>query len=78
MKTFIRFTVVAVPMLMMAACQPTDGTNQNPSTGTGGVLINAAAEGEFCGGIAGILCADGLECKYDGQYPDAGGTCQKL
>lgn len=34
-------------------------------------------EGEFCGGIAGFLCADGLECKYDGSYPDAGGTCVK-
>lgn len=31
--------------------------------------------GEFCGGIAGILCPDGYSCKYDGDYPDAGGVC---
>ena len=34
-------------------------------------------EGEFCGGIAGIQCASGLECKLDGDYPDAGGVCKK-
>ncbi len=31
--------------------------------------------GEFCGGIAGFLCEDGLTCQYEGTYPDAGGTC---
>lgn len=30
---------------------------------------------EFCGGIAGIMCDDGLSCKMDGTYPDAGGVC---
>lgn len=30
---------------------------------------------EFCGGIAGILCADGMSCKLDGTFPDAGGVC---
>ena len=34
-----------------------------------------AQEGEFCGGIAAFRCASGLECDYDGNYPDAGGTC---
>jgi hypothetical protein len=29
----------------------------------------------FCGGIAGKLCPSGYTCKYDGTYPDAGGTC---
>ncbi|QQG44644.1 MAG: hypothetical protein HYW86_01900 [Candidatus Roizmanbacteria bacterium] len=36
-----------------------------------------SSEGKFCGGIAGILCPDGYECKYDGNYPDAGGKCVK-
>lgn len=35
-----------------------------------------AKEGEFCGGIAAIQCGIDLECKLDGDYPDAGGTCQ--
>jgi len=36
-----------------------------------------AGENDFCGGIAGIRCAAGLTCKYDGTYPDAGGKCIK-
>ncbi|MFA4827169.1 MAG: hypothetical protein WC596_02895 [Candidatus Shapirobacteria bacterium] len=36
-----------------------------------------AVEGRFCGGIAGILCSEGYECKLDGNYPDAGGKCLK-
>ena len=34
-------------------------------------------EGGFCGGIAGFQCQDGLTCRLDGNYPDAGGTCIK-
>lgn len=36
-----------------------------------------AGEGEMCGGIAGILCADGLNCIADSceTYPDQAGTC---
>lgn len=37
--------------------------------------VRAGAQlGEFCGGIAGIMCDEGT-CQYDGTYPDAGGTC---
>lgn len=43
------------------------------ATSSGG--IGLAAEGEFCGGIAGISCEEGLVCQYEGDYPDAGGTC---
>lgn len=32
-------------------------------------------EGQFCGGIRGIICPTGFKCKYDGDYPDAGGIC---
>ncbi len=32
-------------------------------------------EGEFCGGIAAFPCAQGLSCRLEGQYPDAGGAC---
>ena len=31
----------------------------------------------FCGGIAGKTCPTGYYCKYEGTYPDAGGTCMK-
>jgi len=33
---------------------------------------------QFCGGIAGKVCPTGYTCKYDGTYPDAGGTCVVL
>ncbi len=33
--------------------------------------------GQFCGGIAGIMCPSGYNCKMEGSYPDAGGTCVK-
>ncbi len=32
-------------------------------------------QGHFCGGIAGVECPDGFQCKLDGNYPDAGGVC---
>lgn len=35
------------------------------------------AEGKFCGGIMGLACPEGYDCKLDGNYPDAGGTCVK-
>ena len=35
------------------------------------------SEGENCGGIAGIQCKDGLECKYEEVFPDGMGTCVK-
>lgn len=31
--------------------------------------------GEFCGGIANIICCENLNCLYDGNYPDSGGKC---
>lgn len=34
-------------------------------------------ENEFCGGIAGIICCEGLTCQLKGSYPDASGTCVK-
>ena len=36
---------------------------------------SSTSENSFCGGIAGIKCATGFTCKYDGAYPDAGGKC---
>ena len=46
---------------------------------TGGALTPTesliAGDGDFCGGIAAIPCAAGLECRLSGSYPDAGGIC---
>jgi hypothetical protein len=56
------------------AAMSVDGTaSVGMSTGMSAKI--RAMEGEFCGGIAGIQCADGLTCMLDGSYPDAGGEC---
>lgn len=68
--------ITGLAFALLAACAP-----QSPTTGaTGGAGGTGggrqpAAEGEFCGGIAGILCDEGLRCIFDGDYPDAGGIC---
>jgi hypothetical protein len=36
---------------------------------------DARTEGQFCGGIAAIPCQEGLHCRLNGSYPDAGGAC---
>ncbi len=40
-------------------------------------LVEDPTTQTFCGGIAGKLCPSGYYCKYEGTYPDAGGTCIK-
>lgn len=38
-----------------------------------------SAEGDiFCGGIVAVECPDYLGCLFDGDFPDAGGTCRPL
>ncbi len=32
-------------------------------------------QGDFCGGIAAIACADGWRCESEGSWADAGGSC---
>ncbi|KMS98437.1 hypothetical protein BVRB_4g091350 [Beta vulgaris subsp. vulgaris] len=32
--------------------------------------------GEFCGGIVGFQCCEGLDCILEGDFPDAGGECK--
>lgn len=33
-------------------------------------------QGQFCGGIAAIQCPEGEICVLQGDFPDAGGTCE--
>jgi len=42
------------------------------------IKTSPCEEGQFCGGITGIICPEGYSCKYDGNYPDASGVCTKL
>lgn len=72
--------IAMINMMLRVPANPGGGTTNGSrssaavsSTGTNARI--EAKLGEFCGGIAGILCADGLTCQYEGTYPDAGGTC---
>ncbi|HIH19043.1 TPA: hypothetical protein HA225_03625 [Candidatus Micrarchaeota archaeon] len=51
-----------------APAPPLNESQSDPTTGS---------MGEFCGGIAAFQCEPGLTCVLDGNYPDAGGICQK-
>jgi len=53
------------------------GSNSYTIYGDTSYYIALAEEGPilFCGGITGKLCPRGLYCQYEGNYPDAGGTC---
>ncbi len=68
-----KFALITGSLLLLAACNPNEPSG---ATGGGGARPTAAA-GEFCGGIAGIMCNEGLTCEYEGDYPDAGGTCRE-
>jgi len=61
----------------MDAMMCPDGTYVGRSAPDCKFICPTVGENSFCGGIAGIKCASGLTCKYDGTYPDAGGKCIK-
>jgi hypothetical protein len=61
------------PKLQACLRQTADAGNTVSASSASGK--HQAAEGQFCGGIAGIPCGDGLTCHMAGSYPDAGGTC---
>lgn len=73
-----RFIAIGFALATLAACNPQTPTGENGSSASSTSNERPLAlEGEFCGGIAAFQCAPGLTCKYDGTYPDAGGTCVK-
>jgi hypothetical protein len=54
---------------------PSD-TGTSIETGNGSETNSSCAQaGEMCGSIAGIICCKELTCEYEGDYPDASGTC---
>ena len=60
--------------------QPSSSTNlsssSTSSSSSSKMKSNEGANlGEFCGGIAAIPCKSPFTCRYEGTYPDAGGTC---
>lgn len=65
--------LIAFVLLFVAACQPAAEPANPPGAGAD------AAQGEMCGGIVGIACADDLFCNIEGGScgaADQSGTCQ--
>jgi hypothetical protein len=71
---FRRFASILVGGLLVSACSgqtTAEITSAEETSSTPG----AGEVGGLCGTIAGLRCHAGLSCKYDGDYPDAAGTC---
>ena len=65
-------TAPATPAATAAA--PTPGAPPPPAT----PARPGQKEGDLCGGIAGLQCAEGLTCKMAGKpHPDQAGACTK-
>lgn len=71
MKKFV-ILAVALSLFGCGSDTPSDITS---NTRINSKTIETVDTGEMCGGIAGFVCESGLECRYDGNYPDAGGIC---
>ncbi len=69
--------ILAMMLLALASCtQPTTTDTTTPSEPPARM---AAAQGQMCGGIAGIACGEGLYCTYEAGHcgaTDQSGTCQ--
>lgn len=73
-RLIIKYLIVISAVFSLAGCAYTDHSEQAPAAEKA-----SANQGEFCGGIAGVSCAEGLYCQgMLGQcgYADGGGTCQ--
>ena len=66
----MRLVLLCFSLFLLAACQPA------PVPSDGGPAAPAPdrsrAEGQMCGGIAGLACAEGLYCEH------SAGSCKRL
>ena len=75
----MRLALLCSSLFLLAACQPAPA----PEPGNGGPVTGEPSaprmEGEMCGGIAGLACAEGLYCEHSvgacTQIADSAGTC---
>jgi len=66
---FQEYAIRGGEQVVYAALNPVKTINSTPAR-------KCAEKGQMCGGIAGILCCAGLDCKLSGTFPDASGTCE--
>ncbi|MBM3200347.1 hypothetical protein FJZ53_05395 [Candidatus Woesearchaeota archaeon] len=70
--------ILGILLITISGCtkEIIQGTLEEPPSEMS-VSVECGKENEFCGGIAGTMCCEGISCKLDGNYPDAGGVCIK-
>lgn len=81
----MRSVVVAVSLVLLTLTACSKPVNEQPApqsspSSSASSAKRTAAEGEMCGGIAGISCSDGLYCAMEAsqcKIADAAGMCQK-
>ncbi|KAJ1305624.1 hypothetical protein OPQ81_000621 [Rhizoctonia solani] len=59
--------IVSSTLHMVALAAPTSNCRRDE------IKIPDGKLGSFCGGIAGFPCDNGLVCKLEGNFADAGG-----
>jgi len=64
-------------LLALAACSSGSATDDEGDGTLGDDQEVVKSEGKMCGGIAGLRCKAGLNCKLKANHPDASGTCIK-
>jgi hypothetical protein len=75
--------LLAAVLVALTACGPPQNVDPAPTTPTSPTeapVRKAAADGEMCGGIAGIACPEGSWCAAEiGQcgVADGSGTCKQ-
>jgi hypothetical protein len=71
-------TAAAIVLFALASCAEPP-TTSTPTPAEPATQTAAAGEGQMCGGIAGVACAESLYCNYEGGHcgaADQSGTCQ--
>jgi len=72
-KILFGFGLVASTVIVGCA-----GANSGEVTGDQSAdTADEELSNSICGGIAGIKCPTGYDCKLSGNYPDAAGKCVK-
>jgi len=80
-KSFVVSAFLAMTTLVVGACSVSTPAEESEQVGE----AEQAVQGQFCGGIAGIACADGHacvddptdSCDPDNGGADCGGVCKK-
>jgi hypothetical protein len=74
-SALLKTALLLLPFAVFACASSSDegaqGDDQNIKAGG----VKPGESGATCGGLAGLRCKSGLDCRLVGNFPDAPGTC---